>query len=197
MAQRRRNTYSRGEDSGTDSGRRPRPSRNQGPNLVPLLGVVAIVAVAGIGFAIYANNNKRPRHDAQDAGKAASEVDPFAGVPEESGPYPMSPGGKRAGLVDHSPADLLDDPIWVAAATEANEWYVKHKQAQDAFKAKDNKTYLELGPKVLHAFEKLIEETAEWEVELIDKYGENDRRVSQIKAERDKWFAILRKYKGL
>lgn len=194
MAQ-RRSTRARRQDPEEEEGR-SRHARSQSPNLAPVVGVIATVAVLGVGFAIYSNQNKKPI-SADDGPSSQSLVDPFAGIEAETGPSGLSPGGKRTGLVERSPAGLLDDPVWVAAATTANEWIDKHNQAQLALKAKDNDTYLTLARQVRGAFNELLEETAEWEIGLSSAYGENDIRVRRIMRERDKWFAIAGKYRGL
>ena len=60
-----------------------------------------------------------------------------------------------------------------------------------------NDTYLALGPQIRNAFNQLLEDTAEWEMGLLESYGEDDTRVRKIMRERDKWFGIVGKYKGL
>ena len=166
--------------------------------MAPVVGIIAVVAIAGVGFAVYSAQNKKPVDaGAGGGGNTVETVDPFASVPDEEGPKGLSPGGKRTGLVSRSPEDLLDDPVWTKAAATANEWIDKHNEAQKALRAKDNDTYLALGPQVRDAFNKLLEDTAEWEMGLSSTYSENDMRVRKIMRERDKWFQIVGKYKGL
>ena len=168
--------------------------------MAPVVGIIGTVAILGVGFAVYSNQNKKPASAGEDTGAGSSSsnvVDPFAGIEEETGPRGMSPGGKRTGLVERSPSDLLEDPVWISAAGTANEWIAKHNLAQQALKAKDNDTYLALGPQIRNAFNQLLEDTAEWEMGLLESYGEDDTRVRKIMRERDKWFGIVGKYKGL
>lgn len=174
-------------------------SRNRKQSVAPVVAMVATVAALGIGLAVYSSQNK-PAAGQEGAGgpsTAKPAVDPFAGIADETGPRAMSPGGKRTGLVERSPADLLDDPVWTAAANTANSWIAKHNEAQQALKAKDNDRYLALGSQVRDAFNRLLEDTAEWESGLSTRYSEDDTRVRKIMRERDKWFGIVGKYKGL
>lgn len=199
MAQRRRPT-SRQRDLQEDGGEPRYASRSKNPSMAPVVGIIAVVAIAGVGFAVYSAQNKKPA-DAAEAGASGGGtevVDPFASVPDEAGPSRMSPGGKRVGRVDRSPADLLDDPAWVSAAGKANALYEKHRQAQAALKGKDNDAYLALGREVKEGFEKLFEDTYVWEENLRETYTDEDVRVSKIMNERDRWLELVRRnYKGL
>ncbi len=180
-----------------EEGGRRQPGRNQSPNMAPVIGIVSIVAIGGVMFAVYANQHKKSVDDAEGGGPPIEVVDPFAGVPDEAGPTSRSPGGKRSGLVNRSPEGLLDDPVWNAATVKANEGYAHHAAAQAALKAKDNDSYLAKGLAARDLFNQVLEDTADWELGLLDKFGENDRKVSQIMAERERWFGVIRKYKGL
>jgi len=164
--------------------------------MAPVVGIISIVAVLGVGFAVYSSQNKKGATGDEGTPKKV-EVDPFAGIEDEAGPGRMSPGGKRPGMVERSPSDLLDDPVWVAAASAANEWIAKHNEAQQALKAKDNDAYLPLAREVRVGLNQLLLDTSEWEDGLSTTYGENDARVSRIMNERDKWFKIVGKYRGL
>ena len=205
MAQRRHSTRRAGarrrydpDDPDLEGGGGRHAHRGTSPNMTPVVGVVAAVAVIGVLFAVYANQHKQPAQADTGAGAPAdTTVDPFASVPDETGPRGMSPGGKRAGPVDRSPVHLLDDPIWVAAATRANEGYELHRQAQAAKQAKDEAAYMSNALAARDLFNRIAEETALWEAEIADRYGENDLRVRQVMRERDKWFDIIQKYKGL
>jgi len=198
MAHRRRPT-SRQRNLEEDDGRRPYASRNQNPSMAPVVGIIAIVAIAGVGFAVYSAQNKKPVGAGAGAGANTDErPNPFADMPDEDGPKRLSPGGKRIVQVDRSPTDLLDDPVWIAAATKANALIDKHGQAQAALKAKDNETYLALGREVKGGLETLFEDTYAWEENLRDTYTDEDIRVRKIMDERDRWLELVRRnYKGL
>ena len=115
---------------------------------------------------------------------------------------PLEVSGNNGTVVAHdlvleTRATVLGiDPAREIAA-RANEAYELDALAQQALKKKDNETYLTKGVETRNRFNSLLEETAEWETGLVDTYGEDDRRVKQIMAERDKWFRVIGKYKGL
>jgi hypothetical protein len=164
--------------------------------MAPVIGVVGVVAVAGILYAISANKNKKP---AAAAGGDSTEqaFDPFAGVKSESGPKPMNPGGRSTGEVNRSPSGLLQDPVWIEASAKANEGYALHAAAKKALRAKDNDAYVSNGVSAKELFNKLFEDTYYWEEGLIQKYSEDDRRVKQIMAERSKWLDVAHGYNTL
>lgn len=195
----RRTTHARRSSPEEDPDQPRHASRNRKQSMAPVVALVSAMAALGIGFAAYSSQNKSTASSAGSGEPSATQlpVDPFAGVADEAGPSGMSPGGKRSGLVERSPADLLDDPVWTAAAGTANNWIAKHNEAQQALKAKNSDLYLALGPQIRNAFNGLLEDTAEWELGLSSSYGDNDTRVRKIMRERDKWFAIVGKYKGL
>ena len=194
-----RNTRTRRQPPEEEADQPRHASRGRKQSVAPVIAMVGSVAALGIGFAAYSSQNKPAAGQGSATGPSTAQpaVDPFAGIADETGPRSMSPGGKRTGLVERSPADLLDDPVWTAAAETANGWIAKHNEAQQALKAKENDRYLALGLQVRDAFNLLLEDTAEWEAGLSTRYSEDDTRVRKIMRERDKWFSIVGKYKGL
>ena len=163
--------------------------------MAPAIAVIAVVAMGGIGFAVYSNSTKKDAAEEQQAPPAV--VDPFANVPKEDGPKGLSPGGKRTGLVSRSPEGLLQDPEWTEFVSRANEAIALHNTAQAALKAGDDGTYRNKGLDAKEKMNVVLEDMWYFYSGLIDEYGEDDRRVRQITAERDKWFKVAGKYKGL
>ena len=165
--------------------------------MAPVIAIIAVVALGGIGFAVYSNSNKKEA--VENTETAPTVVDPFANVPKEDGPKGLSPGGKRTGIVERSPAGLLDDPTWVDLTSRANVAIALHNDAQKALKAgpEQDAVYRSKGLDAKDQLNTVLEDMFIWYADLVDKYGENDRRVRQISAEREKWFKVVGKYRGL
>lgn len=165
--------------------------------MAPAVAVIAIIAMGGIAFAVYSNSTKKDAAAKDNAAPAV--VDPFANVPKEEGPKGLSPGGKRTSLVERSPAGLLDDPTWLELSERANVAIALHNEAQEALKAgpEQDAVYRSKGIDAKDQLNKVLEDMFVWHADLVEQYGENDRRVRQISAEREKWFTVVGKYRGI
>lgn len=161
--------------------------------MAPVMVAVAAIAIGGLLFAMYANKNKEPASDA-DSQTRAPVVDPFAGVKDEVGPTRMSPGGRKTGAVDRSPSGLLQDAVWIESCAKANEGYLLAAAAETARRAKDDGAFRQNAVNAKELFNKLFEDTYYWEEDLVEKYGDNDRRVKQIMTERSKWLDTAHRY---
>lgn len=197
MAQRRSTRASRTADG--DEERTPYASRNTAPNMAPVVGVIAVIALAGIGFAVYSNSNKES--EANESSSTSTQnantgKDPFAHVAEE--PMKTRTGGLSGGsTTSRSPENLLSDPGWLDRVRRGQEYIALHEEAQAALKAKDSDLWRSKGLQARDGCNALLEENFEWAVKQEDLYGDKDVRVRQIVATETKWESIVRKYKGI
>ena len=179
---------------------RRRPLRRKKDNTPLIIGSVFVVAVLAIGGAGYLNRDRAAKAapSAGDVPEDPYAASPFADIPPEEGPKRMSPGGGPARkITSNSPAGLLAEPIWTGAFAKATAAFALSDEAEAAKASGDNETFLAKAVQAKKQMDVAIIETADWELDLQAKYGDDDSQVRKIGRERDKWFKLLRKYHGL
>ena len=193
MSTSRRRTRSQGDDEAR--GRRGRSSRQD--NTAVVAGGIFVLALVAIGAAGYLNRGKlsgssgtgEPTKTVDDVMQEAS---PFSDIAPEEAPT----GGGRT-TTNLAPMEIMEAPIWIEAQKKANEAYALSAEAEKAKKDGDNETYLSKAVASRTLFDTAIIESAEWEMEIQNRYGDNDVLVKKIVRERSRWFDMLGKYRGI
>ena len=120
--------------------------------------------------------------------EAAPTLAPFEDVPS------TRPGSSAGGQPNASFADsgLGDSAVWkraVLAAEEAEELY---QAAAQAHRDGERSLLNSRGAEAKALFNRALEDTAEFEAEIVETYGERDSGVAAIMAVRNRWFDRLR-----
>jgi hypothetical protein len=158
-----------------------------------LIGVFVLVGLA-IGVIGWLNSEK-VKQAADEPQKEAPRV-PFQDVPDEAAPTRnSSPGASRAPRARIALSDLSDDPVWLAALERVKPGYALVDEAEAAKQAKNQALFDQKAVAAREIFDSAIENTAIWEEELQEKFGDQDPLVRKVIRERDKWFDIIRKYR--
>ncbi len=165
---------------------RPAP---KGPSLVPVFVAITVVVVAALSVAVMQNMAKESEApDPAASNTAAPTGNPFSDVDND----PKSLGGTRKTYVDTAPAGLMETPVFKAAKTLADDGKALVKEAEAARAAGDEDTFQTKGRKAKDKLELAFEKTADWIMDLQDRYP-NDRQLNRIEKERMSWDSALRK----
>ena len=98
-----------------------------------------------------------------------------------------------------APTGIEADPTWQAALEIAHDAWALAEEAFDAKKRENFAVYNSKGHAAKEAFDRAIEMTAQWELDLIDEHGDADTPVRKIMRKRSEWFEqtrLLRKTKS-
>ncbi len=161
----------------------------KGPSLVPVFVAITVVVVAALAVAVMQNmdkESKAPDPAASDTGAPTSN--PFGDIDND----PKSLGGTRTTYVDTAPAGLMETPVYRAAKALADDGKALVKEAEAARAAGDEDTFQAKGRKAKDKLELAFEKTADWIMDLQDRYP-NDRQLNRIEKERMSWDRALRK----
>lgn len=178
-----------------------RTRQRRGSPATSVLPFVALLLLAGGAIAVagWVNGVKRAeaRAEAERAEKAtheAEKADPFATVPDER--PPRSKSDPAYGWGDTAaPEGLLADPVWIQARALADRGVAYGREALEAKEREDYAEYNAKGTQAREAFDEALEATAEWELGLIEKYGDTDEQVRKIVRARSDWFDQLKKFR--
>jgi len=157
---------------------------------IPIL--LAVVIVCGIGLAILTDQQKAA--EKQQAPKAeAAPRNPFADVPEEKPPVRTGGGGaSKYNFVSKAPEGLANNDNWRAALKLAGEGEKLFEEATQAKAAGDTATLNDKGRQAREKLTSAVEMTAVWEEELLEKYGDANLEVREIKRTRSSWIDKMR-----
>ncbi|MFT7484399.1 MAG: hypothetical protein ACI9F9_000239 [Candidatus Paceibacteria bacterium] len=179
-----RSNTPRSSDEEPRQRRRPKKS---GPPVLPILGLVVLMIGAVVVARMAASRPKAD--DTVHEPKDASAV--FGDLPVELPPV-REKGRAPRRMVDNSPAGLTDNAQWVKAQGVVLEAAKVLAEAKTAKAAGDHGAWADQGTKSKQLYDEAIIMTADWELGLIEKYGDNDRQVDAIMKERSKWIDMLR-----
>lgn len=174
-----------GEDDGPTRGRRG-ARKPAGPPVGLILAFVVLMVAAVVLARMAAQN--RPEPAEPEAPVTAESV--FGDLPREEPPAPRT--GGRGALVEKAPPGLADTAVWVEARATAARAKAELDTAKAAKSSGDHSGWSEHAGRAKDLYDEAITETAAWEEELMEKYGDRDRQVAAIKRERDGWFNLLR-----
>lgn len=181
--------YSKPQDD-EPSGERRRPRKSSGPPLGPIL-ILVVLMVGAVVIARMAAQDKGTEEDTGPAEVSADAV--FGDLPREEPPTPkVGSGSKSKKLYEKAPPGLASNTTWLAAKKVAVEAKTVLEAGKIAKAAGDHAGWADKGGRAKNLYDEAITMTAEWEEELMSKYGDNDRQVAAIKRERDGWFNMLR-----
>lgn len=167
--------------------------RQSKPNLTPLFAFMAV----GIGSILVAALAFKDRKETESAVSQPANIvvdDPFGDM-ETKVPLPRANRPARPRKTHLAPDATMTDPIWVAATGKAK---IAESLVSEGEKAKKDTRLALYEQKVGAAreiYNSILEDTADWEDALFVKYGDTDALIGQIKKERDRWFARLKKYR--
>lgn len=168
-----------------------RPPADNGPNMTPVLIVVAAI-VAVVGFLAVSGNDKNAQADEPEVkgieGTPAGSGDPFADVPDVEPPRPRT--------VNTAPPGLLDNADYVRACEIAREGIGIIDGAVKLRNGGDEEGYQARAREGKAKLVQAKEMTTDWLMDLQDKYP-GDRQLRQIENERRKWDKKLKLVKNL
>lgn len=167
---------------------RPRRQRKKaGPPVGPILLLVGLMIGAVVVARMIAS---RPK--AEETVKTERPASDIFGDLEIEAPPTYTPGKTPKRMVDKAPAGLADSALWIEAKGIAKQAAAVLTEAKAAKAVQDYAGWDDKGVKAKNLFDEAIIMTADWESELMEKYGDNDRQVAAIMNERSKWFDMLR-----
>jgi hypothetical protein len=150
---------------------------------------VGVAAVLGFGALWAISQAKREEAAAAAEASRPEPPRPFEDMPPEEPPEHLREGPFAASpKLPPAPEGLADTELWIEAldlAAQAEPYYVA---ATDAHAAGDRDKLNEQGKKARALFDRALENTAEWEEELIAAHGETDSQVRAVKRRRSLWF---------
>lgn len=168
------------------AGRRPRSSA-AGPPIFPLLGLVALIAVAIVFARMYSAGERASEPSSQ----APAHV-PFGDLPEEKPPTRTAGGGTaRAATTQRAPEGLEADPIWqraLALGAKGDEALARSNAARQSGESALSQA---ASREARDAYDEALTQSAAWLEDLLGRYGDTDRQVRQISRVRDGWFRNL------
>jgi hypothetical protein len=153
-----------------------------------LPAVIATVLFGGAAVAIL-KGKKQPKAEAPV--EVAGKPKPFADLPPEKPPV-RGGSGSRSTFVAEAPEGLASDANWQKAVKLAAEGEALFEEATEA-KALGNTALLnEKGKAAREKLDDAFTMTAEWEEELLEKYGDANAEVRRIVRTRSGWADKLR-----
>ncbi len=157
---------------------------------IPIL--LAVVIVCGIGLAIMTDKQKSAEKETPKA--EVVQRNPFADVPDEKAPERKggSGGSSKYNFVSKAPEGLANNENWRAALKIAAEGEALFEEATQAKAAGDTATLNDKGRQAREKLTSAVEMTAVWEDELIEKYGDANLDVREIKRTRSGWIDKMR-----
>lgn len=174
-------------DRDPSEGRRRRPpKKSSNAWLVPVL----VVVVLGGGAAFAVLQGERDARQAEGAAQAAErdgKPKPFANVPDDVPPPPRSAAGGKA-RKGTAPDGLAQNPVWQRALEQAEMAQKLYDEATAAKVEGDTKTLNAKGNEAKALYDQALEDTAVWEEELVEKYGDGEPQVAAIMRVRSRWF---------
>jgi len=153
---------------------------SKAPSLAPLYGgvLVAIMAIVAVALA-KKNDDAIEEHNQPKAQDESPSGNPFSRTAKSSGT--TSKPGNPAG------ADVLQDPVWTTALETAEQGVIKLREAREKRDAGDTENYIDLGIEARDLFNQALDDTVQWELDLIDAHGEDDPQLKKVAKERAKW----------
>lgn len=162
-------------------------------NLTPLFAFMALgisaILVAALAF------RDRKQQEAPVAKPVNTVVDDPFGDLETRVPLPRGNRPARPRKTHLAPASITTDPLWVGVTAKAKIAEGLIKEGEIAKKGGRDVLYKQKIGTSLEIYNAILEETADWEEALFAKYGDTDELIGQIKQERDRWFAKLKRYR--
>lgn len=165
----------------TNDRRAPAPKANLGMYIPILLGAVI---VCGVGLAMMTDGPKKAE---QPTAKSEPARDPFADLPPEKPPERGASGGSKYTFIAKAPDDLHENANWKKAIVLAQEGEALFQLAAQAHAAEDRATLNDKGKQSRDKFVSAVELTADWEEELLAKYGDGNASVREIIKQRSQW----------
>jgi hypothetical protein len=154
------------------------------------------LAVIGIGVAGWVNGVQR-KHAAEAADKVrqvsedrSNETDPFADVAKEQAPV-RTASGQMLDSAFAGTGGLFSHPTWVKALELAAVADALTVEAKAAKKKNDHALFNTKGKAAKEKYDEALELTAQWEIDITAKHGENHAEVRRITRQRNKWFDML------
>jgi hypothetical protein len=173
-----------------------RTPRKKAPSLAPLYGAVGIAILAIIAVAM-AQKDKDARADAEIRKPATTEVsNPFADLPA-GGKVVPSPFNAGSNSLAASASGLLADSVWVEAKALAGQAKKTLLEATTADNAGDRKTYKIKAVQARDLFQRALDTTAQWEIDIEEAHGESDPQVNKVRALRSVWFDQRKKLRSV
>lgn len=178
--------------------RQSRSQRQQKPDLTAVYAFMGL-AIAAILTAAFAAQQRKAKEagQAKPAPQAQPEDNPFADLDASQPTVPVrrSSTKSKKTLVDLAPPSVLSEAVWMKARSQAD---IAMKLIGEAELAKKKDQYSLFEQKAVagrEILDKQLENTADWESDLMDKYGDNDRIVDQVARTRSRWFKQVGKYR--
>ncbi len=175
-----------------DDEREPYRRKQQAPNMLPMFALL-LLAVVGIGFAGWVQGKKADAAITEQENKPV-KTDPSKDMESEAPPE-RGAATTKLRTTERAPEGLEQVGLWQSALKVAARGHDLALEAETAKKAEDFDTFNAKGREAWEKFNKALEDTAEWEIEIEERFGETDRQVRKIKRERSKWFKQLGKYR--
>lgn len=146
----------------------------------------ALVLLAALAACAEQKAPVAEKNSAAIEGYRPPALKPFEDLPPEEAPPRKRRTGDEGAF--SKSIGLEDSAVWTAAlsrAEQAEEFYVA---AQEAHRAGDRATLNEKGRKARSLFDRALEDTAVFEEQNIETYGERDVAVARIVRTRSTWF---------
>lgn len=148
----------------------------------PILGFLVVMILA----VVFARMSAQERAKEAEPVKQIEASEIFGSLPVEE---PSMPGSKPP--TDGSPEDIAQTELWVKARGIAVRAAAVYTIAKEAKARDDHALWHEKGKEAKELYNEAVTLSVDWEAGLIEKYGDNDRRVKAITSELNGWFRLL------
>lgn len=174
-----------------------RAPRQKAPSMLPVIATIGVVVLAALVVTVMTQKAKEKENAASSAasgGSASVESNPFAHI--DTSPERLMRKGSGSSLpatTHDAPPGLADAQVFQDARVIAAEGKALVEAALAAEKAGDVETWRAKAIEGRDKLEHVIEMTADWEIDLIQKWGSSEAQLKQISAEIDTWRKLLNK----
>lgn len=161
--------------------------------MVPVFAGLGVVLVAALAVTLMIKKPSEAAEPEQKPAAGAGTVqDVFSDV-DKTIEMPVRKGSKSAGLTNNAPPGLADHATFAEGRKLAAEATTLYDEAVAAQKAGDAATYAAKATEAREKFDRALEVTADWQIDLISKYSSKDVQVDAISKEIDRWQDKLKK----
>ena len=162
----------------------------------PLFLFLGLVALLGVILGLVGRINKKKIEEAEIASEQRvieqeekAAVNPFADLPQEVALGDGSRGGRWATAFprEANPTGLEAEEVWQLALDQADAAWVLSDHARKALVAEDEGRFDSKSRDARLAFQKALDGTSDWELQMIADHGDRDPQVRKIIRTRDEW----------
>jgi hypothetical protein len=161
--------------------------------MVPVFAGLGVVIVAALAVTMMIKKPSEASETTQQPAAGSSTVqDVFSDI-DKTVPTPMRKGGKGRATTNNAPPGLAENAAFAEGRKLAAEATTLYDEAVAANKAGDRDTYAAKASLAREKYERALEVTADWQINLIAEWTSTDVQVEAISKEIEGWHEKLNK----